>query len=174
MDTSAARRRLFVHAGFELDDAHPGILQRLRPYVGVTESDIADVIESLVAMHAAVVATESIDRRLAAALWEICHFVRVLAVRPNSAIRRNRLADSATLDWLENWTDAIERFSVRMLNGSELSFCLTRVADLIAQGHVAHPAEFQFLLPALRDMSKDEEDGLAEMAVQAIGRLVAN
>jgi hypothetical protein len=177
MDFHHATHRLRIHAGFELDPRQVGLLQSLRPYRPTHETQIADVIACLIAIHPTISAAPQVDRDLVAALWHLCETSRTLASHPHSPLRQNRLAPQPDLDRLTHWLEAIERFCVRMFASHDLPHCLSRTIELLAQHRFQSATHFTFLTPLLEQLQThpDPQDpdatNLAEYATQAANLL---
>ncbi len=157
MDLDEIKRLIRVHAGFDLDELNPGILSRLRPYVGIREMDFAEIINLIILLHPSVIRSSVIEPEICAALWSICESARTLALRSGSAVRRNHLASDDVLEQLSNWISAIEIFSIRMLRGVDLLYCLFPV-KLVADGKTQDQKCFHFLLPVIKVLHDSDDD----------------
>lgn len=164
MELSEARRRILVHAGFELDAETLGLIGRLRPFRGIEERDFANLVQALVTLHPVITNAPAVERDLVAALWYVCLSARTLGIDPQGLVVRNRLATPSDVRTLGIWIDSIESFSTRMLKGIELPYCIFRVLEYIGSPELRSPQHFTFLLPLLKELADCGDDDVSEMA----------
>jgi hypothetical protein len=170
MDLELAATRLKTHAGLMVGGTSPGIAARLRPFVGIRDADLADLIHAAMVMHGDIVSSEHVNRRVVTSLWYVCFELRSI-LSQSSPIQRNKLISLDDAAKLTIWVNAIELCFVRMLLGTQLHYCITPIAEVIRQRIAAEPSYFRFLIPELKSMTASDDDDVVEIGVAALAVL---
>jgi hypothetical protein len=120
VDLAHARELLLLHSTGHPDVHHPtwerGFLGSLRPYRGLREANLHEVMAALVAL-APELRRERVDREVVAALWGICMLARLCGLHPDGMLRRNGLISDEDVARLDAWVQAIQ-WAVSMLLGT--------------------------------------------------------
>ena len=108
-----AKEILMNHAGLvEGPWLTTGLLGMLRPYQGILEVNLHEVIGCLHSLSPEL-RKENIDREIVLAVLMINANLNSQAINPSGALRRNKLLKDIDLKRLEMWSVVIETASVR-------------------------------------------------------------
>ena len=172
MDPAVAKELLLTHAGLAINQAsEKGLLASLRPYRGIREEDFSEVMEALISLYPSFSTTDVVDRELPYALWTICQRVRVLAVRPNAKLVKNKLISETDARKLAQWIDVIEKVSLQFLRGTAIHDALLALFDHLACREERPVTRFGFLVPLLIESLRSHEPEVRCLAVAALGAL---
>ncbi len=115
MTPEQARKLLRSHA--RADESDDGILHWLRPYRGVNDGHLVEIIEAIHALGPVICSGAVVDREIVANLWNLCFTVRCWTVGPHEPMFHGRdfisTADKARLD---DWLFTLERWINLVLN----------------------------------------------------------
>jgi hypothetical protein len=162
-----AEHRLLIHAGLMVEGEEQNFTRRLRPYQGLDDGDFAELIQCVMILHPDIAGVSTVDRKLCAALWWICEHSRILALRPQSALRRNKLITERDLARLERWVEVFEYFSIKMLMGLDLVDCAYQFLVYIGECSSEDLRRYEFALPLAEQAQRSDDSDIAEAANQA-------
>lgn len=132
MDRASAKELLLLHSCGHPDTGHPtgssGFIGSLRPYRGLNEENLHEVMAAIVALAPEIAHQPYVDREIVDALWSLSCTTRNWGLNPNGVLRRNGLISGDDLARLEQWIDAIE-WAVTMLLGAAPDSPLRDVID---------------------------------------------
>jgi len=112
MTAEEAARRLVFHARPEAGS----FLEMLRPYRGVRDEVLRDVLAALRAASANLEA-EKLPRELVSSLWAISRLGRAWALEPGGMLRRNHLISNADQGKLAAFLDRFDYAVMVLLEG---------------------------------------------------------
>lgn len=116
MDPSEAKAVLLRH--LECRDEDDTILGWLRPYRGVEDRHLAEILGALLAAAPALNGPAEVDRELIHAIWELCRTIRAWTRGPHEPMFHGRhFIPPAEKDRLDRWTDEVESIALSLLYG---------------------------------------------------------
>jgi hypothetical protein len=128
MDMTEAKELLLLHSFGHSDINHPkmltGFLGSLRPYRGLREENLHEVMRAVIALAPSLQKDKLVDREVIGALWAICDLARTWGVHPNGMLQSNNLISARDVVRLENWVDAISHATMVLLGGGDLEGAL--------------------------------------------------
>jgi hypothetical protein len=137
MTAEQAKELLLMHSFMHDDIEHPkmtlGFLGSLRPYRGLREENLHEVMESLRVL-APELRQEKVDTEVMSALWGICVSARAWGVHPLGMLRRNHLITGADIERLEAWIGAIEYAVMVLLDGNDPEEAFAGYRQVMARG----------------------------------------
>ena len=96
-------------------------LGNLRPYQGVLyESNFFEVIEAIRTLAPICQEADKVNRKVIAALWDICWLGRCWGIHPDGMLQRNRLVTAEDTEILGDWMDRLSEAVSYMLNGGNV------------------------------------------------------
>ena len=170
----SANERLLLHAGHEVRDDFPGLLEALRPFSHYPEREIADALRALVELHPQIAVSEHVERRLCGATWDLCRRMPLLTIDAETGGPRHSGITPRMVRQFAAWTLALESFAIRMYSGVELDACLSNTMEVAASDLVDDLGSFLFLLPLAEEMEQSEFEDLREIAAAARERLTVH
>jgi len=118
MDPDDAVKRLIFHAEYH-SEGTGAFLEMLRPYRGMRDNVLTDVMDALRAA-ASIVSRDSVPRELASALWAISHLGRSWALDPGGMLRRNKLISDSDQRKLATFLEQFDYAVMTLLDGSDV------------------------------------------------------
>lgn len=121
MNVEEAKRLLSLHSG-RYEDIHDpkwqnGFLGSLRPFSGLNESNLTEVMECLEVLKEEL-AAPSVDRNIISDIIGMTYLARVWA-SPDGMLGRNNILTAAQTKKLLLWVDIIEECLMYLLDGDE-------------------------------------------------------
>lgn len=127
-----------------------GIVAMLRPYRGVIERNLHEVIECLFVLHKSL-QSETIRTLVPLAVVKILSKIRDRAIEPAGMLRRNELIADADISKLLVWIQIIETVTIRYMSGLSHSIALSPYVEyLLSQGE-SQPISRGLLTAAISD-----------------------
>lgn len=122
---------LMTHAGqSEGERLADGILGMLRPYNGIIERNIHEVVNCLYRLHGELRA-EFVRNDIIRSSMSILITMRNWAMLPTSMLRSNQLIDDSSLIRLGNWYDVIETATIRYMSSSNHARALYKYMEYL-------------------------------------------
>ena len=107
-----------LHRHFDAGPGDDTLLSWLRPYRGVEERHIVEILEALWVLAPTLCEPAAVDRGLVHMLWGLCRTARAWTRGPHEPMFHGRLfiapADKSRLD---SWIDEIESITLNLLAG---------------------------------------------------------
>lgn len=168
MSFDDAKAMLQQHAGhIDLPDRN-SLVDSLRPFSGLCESDFCDIMKSLVHVHKELSEQETIDRELVYACWDLCTRIRFLALSESSSLRTNQLISQFDLNRLGEWHNSIDSFCRRSLHKLDLGTCLSNFIEYVGSDKCPEPMAYRDFVPLLASLKLDADFESAPLIVRAL------
>ena len=123
MEFERARELLLLHSCGHPDFNNPkwssGFLGSLRPYRGLNEDNLHEVMRAIVTVAPQVIHQPYVDREIVDALFSLSWLARSWGLHPNGMLQRNHLIGDADIERLEGWVEAIEWATSMLLGGAD-------------------------------------------------------
>jgi len=175
MDYDEAKYQLRLHAGvidaargeWILDD---GFLTSLRPYRGLQEKNLHQVMEALLIVGERIHRDSQIDRDLISTVWSMCWYARIWGLNPDGMLQRNSLITANDITRLELSIGTVEQTALSLLEGQPPHFAVYHYAQyIVAAGWWVN---IEFFIPLMGRAVSDPHVGSAiEMILRALGKL---
>jgi len=158
MNHSDSLALLMNHAGLvdgpRLED---GIVGMLRPFQGIVERNLHEVVDALFHSHVAL-AGEMIHKDLPRSVLIILSNLKTWAIRPDGALQRNRLLDESGLKRLEQWHDIVESATLGYMASQTHAYALYHYMYYVCQHDVAAELSQAAIIAAVEDSLSQHED----------------
>ena len=143
-------------AGEPEDDT---ILGCLRPYRGVNDRHLAEILHALLVAAPGLNGPTEVDRGLVHAIWELCRTVRAWTRGPREPMFHGlQFITPAEKRRLDSWTEQVESITLSLLRGSPISMAFFGLPWYVVEWGLGPQATF--LAPLFTEMLK----GLGEEA----------
>jgi hypothetical protein len=152
MDSAEAKAVLLRHQGGEPEE--DTILGWLRPYRGVNDRHLAEILHALLVAAPCLNGPTEIDRGLVHAIWELCRTVRAWTQGPREPMFHGlRFISPAEKRRLDSWTDQVESITLLLLRGRAISMAFFGLPWYVVEwGLGPHAA---FLAPLFTEMLQE-------------------
>jgi hypothetical protein len=117
MEYEDAKNELLRHAGIAEDFYEDGFLACLRPYSGLKPNNFHTVVESVLSVGSKFLSTDSIDRPVVYAIWNLTITARSQGTLDDGMLVRNRLISPEDRMRLRQWIEIIESIMLKLLHG---------------------------------------------------------
>jgi hypothetical protein len=116
MDAAGAKAVLLRHV--ECGPEDDTLLSGLRPYRGVEDRHLAEILHALLVAAPGLNGPAKIDRELVHAVWELCRTVRAWTCGPHEPMFHGRqFIPPAEKRRLDSWVDRVESIMLSLLRG---------------------------------------------------------
>ncbi len=159
MDSSGAKAVLLRH--LECGPEDDTILSALRPYRGVKDDHLVEVLHALLTAAPQLNGPTEVDRVLVHAIWELCRTVRAWTRGPHEPMFHGRqFVPPEEKRRLESWTDEVESITLSLLRGSSVAMAFFGLPWYVVDWGVG--PQTAFLAPLftemLQELTKEESD----------------
>lgn len=158
MQHEAAKTELLRHAGIAEDFYHSGFLGCLRPYSGLKDENFHAVVEALLSVGALFASTETIERSIVQAMWNLTVRARVTGISDDSLLVRNKLITPEDRKKLSRWVCSLEQTMERLLYGKRPADSMHSYCEYVSEHGWGQ--NLDFFLPLLSEfIAKDDAEG---------------
>ncbi|MEW4452150.1 hypothetical protein AB1L30_05635 [Bremerella sp. JC817] len=161
-----AKRIVQAHAGHGVAEGGRSIIDQVRPYSGVEESDFHELMLALISVHDALGA-ERIDRELALACWDFSRRMGWIV----KTLQANKVVTPQKAETLTTWGNCVESFCIGSLYPWGLGACLMNFIEYVGSDLCEQPVTYRDLLPLFDELLVEanfELEPLLHTAIAAI------
>ena len=157
MEYDDARNELLRHAGISEDHYEDGFLACLRPYSGIKPNNFHTVIESGFSVGSTFSSTDSIERPVVHAIWNLTTTARNQGTEDDGMLVRNKLISPEDRTRLRQWIVIIESMMMSLLHGRKPYDSIHGYCEYVVE-HGWGP-NFRFFVPLLSAAIDNDDFG---------------
>ncbi len=157
MEYDDAKSELLRHAGIAEDYYEGGFLACLRPYSGIESNNFHTIIESILSVGSTFSSTDSIERSVVFAIWNLTTTARNWGIEDDGMLVRNKLISPADRMRLREWIAIIESMMLSLLHGLKPYDSIHRYCEYVAE-HGWGP-NFRYFVPLLSAAIDNDDFG---------------